>query len=43
MKYIITGSSSGLGYSLTERLILKGQVLGISRSNLYSKELIKRV
>ena len=31
MKFIITGSSSGLGYCLTERLIVKGQVLGISR------------
>jgi len=40
MKYIITGSSSGLGYCLTERLIQKGQVLGISRSNILSKKMI---
>jgi len=32
MKYIITGSSSGLGFHLSEKLILKGHVLGISRS-----------
>ena len=41
MKYIITGSSSGLGYCLAERLVLKGQVLGISRSNVLSEKLIK--
>jgi 3-oxoacyl-[acyl-carrier protein] reductase len=38
MKYILTGSSSGLGNCLAHKLILKGQVLGISRSNLCSKE-----
>ena len=41
MKYIITGSSSGLGYCLAERLIQKGQVLGISRSNIPSKKMIQ--
>jgi NAD(P)-dependent dehydrogenase (short-subunit alcohol dehydrogenase family) len=32
MKFIITGPSSGLGFCLTERLILQGQVAGVSRS-----------
>jgi len=32
VKYIITGTSSGLGYCLAERLILRGQVAGISRT-----------
>lgn len=32
MKFIITGTSSGLGFCLAERLILQGQVAGISRS-----------
>jgi 3-oxoacyl-[acyl-carrier protein] reductase len=32
MKYIITGTSRGLGYCLAERLALQGQVAGISRS-----------
>jgi len=32
MKFIITGPSSGLGYCLTERLISRGQVIGVSRS-----------
>ena len=32
MKFIITGSSRGLGYHLTERLISHGCVVGISRS-----------
>lgn len=32
MKYIITGTSSGLGYCLAEKLILQGSVAGISRT-----------
>ena len=32
MKYIITGTSSGLGFCLAERLISQGHVAGISRS-----------
>ena len=32
MKFIITGPSSGLGYCLTERLISRGHVIGVSRS-----------
>ena len=31
MKYVITGSSSGLGYSITKKLINQGDVIGISR------------
>ena len=31
MKYIITGSSSGLGFALAEKLVLRGDVIGISR------------
>ena len=40
MKFIITGSSSGLGFHLSEKLIMKGQVLGISRSLGKAKNLI---
>ena len=32
MKYLITGTSSGLGFCLAERLLARGQVIGISRS-----------
>ena len=32
MKYLITGVSSGLGFCLAERLLARGQVIGISRS-----------
>lgn len=33
MKYVITGSSSGLGYSITQKLMSQGDVIGISRRN----------
>lgn len=36
MKYIITGASSGLGKCIAERLIAKGNVLGISRKSPHS-------
>ena len=32
MKYIITGTSSGLGYWLSKKLISYGEVVGVSRS-----------
>lgn len=32
MRYIITGTSSGLGFALADRLIFYGHVVGISRS-----------
>jgi len=32
VKYLITGTSSGLGFCLAERLLVRGQVVGISRS-----------
>ena len=32
MIYVITGTSSGLGYNIAERLIKKGQVIGVSRT-----------
>ena len=32
MIYIITGTSSGLGYSIAERLITRAQIVGISRT-----------
>ena len=32
MKYIITGTSSGLGFSLAQRLVNYGHVIGVSRS-----------
>jgi 3-oxoacyl-[acyl-carrier protein] reductase len=41
MKYIITGTSSGLGRCLAEKLISKGHVLGISRTSTCSEKLIK--
>ena len=31
MKYVVTGSSSGLGYCLTKKLLERGDVVGISR------------
>ena len=31
MKYVVTGSSSGLGYSLACKLLKKGDVIGLSR------------
>jgi 3-oxoacyl-[acyl-carrier protein] reductase len=31
MKYVVTGSSSGLGYSLARKLLKKGDVIGLSR------------
>lgn len=33
MKYVITGSSSGLGYSLARKLLKQGDVIGLSRRN----------
>jgi len=33
VKYVITGSSSGLGYSITQKLMSQGDVIGISRRN----------
>ena len=32
MKYVITGTSSGLGYCLAEKLLAKGDVVGVSRT-----------
>jgi short-subunit dehydrogenase len=32
MKFIVTGTSSGLGFCIAQRLILIGNVLGVSRS-----------
>lgn len=32
MKYLVTGSSSGLGYALCQRLLMHGDVLGLSRT-----------
>lgn len=32
MKYVITGTSSGLGYNLLEKLLPLGEVLGVSRT-----------
>lgn len=31
MKYVVTGSSSGLGYSIAEKLLDQGHVIGVSR------------
>jgi 3-oxoacyl-[acyl-carrier protein] reductase len=32
MKYIITGTSSGLGYEISKKLLTKGDIIGISRT-----------
>ena len=39
MKYIITGTSSGLGFCLAEKLVLLGNVVGISRKIGHSEKL----
>ena len=41
MKYIITGASSGLGFCIAKRLIIHGQVLGISRTTGKSNLLLE--
>lgn len=39
MKYLITGTSSGLGFELASQLIKKGNVIGVSRKIGKSKKL----
>jgi len=39
VKYIITGASSGLGFCLAERLLVRGKVVGISRTRGKSEKL----
>lgn len=41
MKYIITGTSSGLGFELASKLVKKNEVVGISRNIGKSESLLK--
>jgi len=40
MKYVVTGSSSGLGYSLAVKLLHLGQVIGVSRTHGKAESLL---
>jgi len=42
MKYIITGTSSGLGYCIADKLMAYGEVIGISRSYGRAEDFLHR-